>query len=128
MVDYITSEIEKQVDEASSNETTSFITAMPVDVRYISKQNTIADESSLRASLITKNPKICNNRPIILGTRIAISNIVELHHLLSWDIQKICEEYPYLNEQQIIAALEYYEQNTQEIDADLKEEKETNIE
>lgn len=128
MIDYTCSEIERQVIEGTSNETSSLIIAMPVDTRYTSYRNAIADERSLRALLITKNPKICNNRPTILGTRIAVSNIVELHHVLGWDIQKIREEYPYLNEQQIIAAIEYYEQNTKEIDADLKEEKETNVE
>ena len=128
MIDYISSEIDRQATESSSSETTSLITTMPVDVRYASHRNTIADERSLRALLITRNPKICNNRPTILGTRIAVSNIVELYHLLGWNIQKICEEYPYLSEQQILAALEYYEQNAQEIGADLIQERETNAE
>jgi len=114
--------------EGTSNETTSLVPAMAVDVMYTSYRNTIVDERSLRALLIIRNPEICNDRPIILDTRIAVSNIVELHHLLGWDIQKIREEYPYLSEQQIIATLEYYEQNTQEIDEYLKEEKETNVE
>ena len=130
MIDYVSSEseIDKQVIQGISNETTSLITAMPVGGRYTSNRNAIADERSLRALFIIRNPEICNNRPIILGTRIAVSNIVELHHLLGWDMQKIREEYPYLSEQQIIAALEYYEQNTREIDEYLKEEKETNVE
>jgi len=128
MIDYVSSEIDKQVMQGILNETTSLITAMPVGGRYTSNRNAIADEQSLRALFIIRNPEICNNRPIILGTRIAVSNIVELHHLLGWDMQKIREEYPYLSEQQIIAALEYYEQNTREIDEYLKEEKETNVE
>ncbi|NQS89175.1 DUF433 domain-containing protein [Patescibacteria group bacterium] len=130
MVDYISieSEIDKQVMEGIFNGTTFRITAMSVGGRYTSNCNAIADERSLRALLIIRNPEICNDRPIILDTRIAVSNIVELHHLLGWDIQKIREEYPYLSEQQIIATLEYYEQNTQEIDEYLKEEKETNVE
>ena len=126
MIDFIFSEIDKQVKITS--ETTSFITAMPVGLIYKSNRNTMADERSLRALSIIRNPQICNNRPIIIGTRIAVSNIVELYYLLGWDIQKIREEYPHLSEQQIIAALEYYEQNTQEIDEYLKEEKETNVE
>lgn len=126
MIDFIFSEIDKQVKITS--ETTSFITAMPVGLIYKSNRNTMADERSLRALSIIRNPQICNNRPIIIGTRIAVSNIVELYYLLGWDIQKIREEYPHLSEQQIIAALEYYEQNTQEIDEHLKEEKETNVE
>lgn len=128
MIDYISSEIARQMIEGTSSETTSLVPAMAVDVMYTSYRNTIVDERSLRALLIIRIPEICNNRPTILGTRIAVSNVVELYHLLGWDIQRICEEYPYLSEQQIIAALEYYEQNTQEIDAYLKEEKEINVE
>ena len=124
MSKFVSIDGEKQIIEQSPNETTTITPLIPVDGIYSSNRNGIADEGSLRALLITRNPKICNNRPIILGTRISVSNIVELHEILSWDIRKIREEYPFLNDQQIIAALEYYEQHTQEIDAYLKEEKE----
>ncbi|TET69418.1 MAG: DUF433 domain-containing protein [Candidatus Aminicenantes bacterium] len=129
MIDYVReSEIDKQMMEGGSGETTSFMTAMVIGLTYTMNWNAIADEQSLRALSIVKNPKICNKRPIILGTRIAVSNIVELHHLLEWDIQRILEEYPYLSEEQVIAALEYYEQHTQEINKYLVEEKEINVE
>jgi len=62
------------------------------------------------------------------GTRISVANIVELHHLLGWSIEKIKEEYPHLNREQILAALEYYEENTREIDGYLQGEKETGSE
>jgi len=130
MISYVSreSELDKQVMAGIVNETTSLVTMMPVGGIYTSSLNSIVDERSLRALLIARNPNICNGRPIILGTRIAVSHIVELHDLLGWDIQKIREEYPYLGEQQIVAALEYYQQNTREIDEHLKEEKEIDIE
>lgn len=95
-----------------TSETTSFITTWS----YTSNPNTTVDKWSLRTLFIVRNPKICNGRPTILGTRIGVSNIVELHHLLGWDVKKILDEYPHLNEEQVIAALEYYEQHTEEID------------
>ena len=122
---------ENQIDEESTegafSETASFVTTVVFGWRYESGQNTLADESSLRTLHIVSNKKICNGRPTILGTRIAVSNIVELHHLLGWDVQRILDEYPYLNKEQVIAALEYYEQHTKEIDKYLMEEKETNV-
>lgn len=129
MIDYFReSEIDEEMAKGASGETTCFITAMVVGWRYTSDQNTIADERSLRTMSIVSDPEICNGRPTILGTRIAVSNIVELHHLLGWDIQRILDEYPHLNEEQVIATLEYYEQHIQEIDKYLIEEKETNVE
>jgi len=73
---------------STSNETTSFVATM---------------------ACIAKNPKICGGEPTIFGTRITVSDIVELHHSLGWDIQKILDEYPWLAEQQIIAALQYHQ-------------------
>ncbi len=120
------SQIREQITEGVSTETTPFTMAIVVGWTYAGGQNTIADESSLRTLLIVSDPKICNGRPTVLGTRIAVSNIVELHHLLGWDVQKILDEYPHLNREQVIAALEYYEQHTEKIDKHIMEEKETN--
>lgn len=127
MITYVPeSQIDEQITKGASRETTSFITAAVFGWGYVSGQNTIADEWSLRTLRIVSDPKICNGRPTILGTRIAVSNIVELHHLLGWDVQRILDEYPYLNKEQVIATLEYYEQHTEEIDKYLMEE-ETNV-
>lgn len=104
--------------------TTSTIATIPIGGIYINLDNMLADAASLRSLLIIRNPKICQGRPTILGTRIAVSNIVELHYLLKWDMQKIRDEYPYISEEQITAALEYYENHTKEIDNYLQEEKE----
>ena len=128
MITYVLeSQIDEQITKGASHETTSFVTAITLGWRYVSGQDTIADEWSLRTLRIVSNPTICNGRPTILGTRIAVSNIVELYHLLGWDVQRILDEYPYLNEEQVIATLEYYEQHTEEIDRYLMEEKETNV-
>ncbi len=127
MITYVSeSEIDEQITKGASRETTSFVTGMVFGWIYVSGQNTIADEWSLRTLHIVSNPKICDGRPTILGTRIAVSNIVELYHLLGWDVQRILDEYPYLNEEQVIATLEYYERHTEEIDKYLMEEKEIN--
>jgi len=128
MITYVPeNQIDEQITKGAFSETASFVTAMVLGWGYESSQNTIAEEWSLRTLHIVSNKKICKGRPTILGTRIAVSNIVELHHLLGWDVQRILDEYPYLNKEQVIAALEYYEQHTKEIDRYLMEEKETNV-
>lgn len=85
---------------------------------------TTVDEPFLEKLLIIKNQHICQGQPTIFGTRISVSNIVELRYLLGWDIEKIKTEYPFLNEKQINAALEYYFENKNEIDNFLRKEKE----
>jgi uncharacterized protein (DUF433 family) len=52
------------------------------------------------------NPKVCNGRPVIKGTRIPISVILELiAEGGSWD--KILSGYPELEKEDIQAALYY---------------------
>lgn len=118
--------IEKQVlyYAPASNNTTSIMPTMSTGGLYSYNLNSIGDERVLRTLFIVKDPNICDNEPIIRGTRISVANIVEWHYLLSWDIRKIKDEYPYLNDQQILAAIEYYEEHTREIDSYLQQEKE----
>ena len=87
-------------------------------------ETTSANETALRMLLIVKNRTICRGRPIIAGTRIGVSNIVELHSILNWSIFKIRDEYPELTTEQINAAIEYYQNHTQEIDGYLQQDRE----
>ena len=107
--------------------TTPTIASITVCGMYYSTDNSLADVATLRSFLITKNPNVCQGKPTILGTRIAVSNIVELYYLLGWDVQKIKDEYPHLSDEQILAAIEYYENHTKEIDDYLREEKEIDV-
>lgn len=90
--------------------------------------NTSIDDSFLRRLMIIKNPEICQGQPTIKGTRISVSNIVEIGRVLSLDMEKDIErinsEYSFLNTQQIMAALEYYYENKNEIDNFIRQEKE----
>ena len=84
----------------------------------------ISDETAEKYLLIERQKDICQNEPIIRGTRITVALIVELYHLLGWDLQKIRSEYPHLSSGKIFAALDYYDKHTKEIDAFLQQEKE----
>jgi len=117
-------DIEQKREPKQSNNTTSSEPTISFGEVYSGSVGTSANESLLRRALIIKNPGICRGRPTILGTRISVSNIIELGHVLDLDIEKIKSEYPFLNKQQIIAALEYYYENKNEIDSFLRQEKE----
>lgn len=55
---------------------------------------------------ITVNPDICGGRPVIRGMRIRVSDILDL--LASGaDRAEILADYPYLENEDITAALEY---------------------
>ncbi len=108
--------------------TSSVVTRVSPESTVARGGDTLCNEQAKRWLLIERTHRICRGEPILRGTRISVANIVELHHLLGWSIEKIKEEYPHLNREQILAALEYYEENTREIDGYLQGEKETGSE
>lgn len=61
------------------------------------------------------NPKICNGKPVIKGTRIPVSVILEqLAEGESWD--KILVSYPELTREDIHAALHYAKESLEHIE------------
>jgi uncharacterized protein (DUF433 family) len=68
------------------------------------------------ATLITRSPDTCGNRPRIAGTRITVGRIATL-----WKQgvtpEEIVDNWPYLSLAQVYAALAYYHANNAEIEA-----------
>lgn len=61
---------------------------------------------SSQISRITVNPDICGGRPVIRNMRIRVSDILDL--LAAGDSREtILADYPYLEDEDITAALEY---------------------
>jgi uncharacterized protein (DUF433 family) len=55
---------------------------------------------------ITINPDVCNGRPVIAGTRIAVQTVLEF--LGAGDsIEEVLEEYPNLTRADVQACLDY---------------------
>jgi uncharacterized protein (DUF433 family) len=67
---------------------------------------------------VAKTPGVCGGKARIEGTRIRVNNVVFLHREGASD-DKIREAYPDLTPAQIHAALAYYYDNPEEIDAEL---------
>jgi uncharacterized protein (DUF433 family) len=55
---------------------------------------------------ITVNPKVCNGKPVIRGTRIMVKNILGMF-AGGYTIEKILGSYPELKQEDVLAALEY---------------------
>ena len=68
------------------------------------------------ATLITRSPDTCGNRPRIAGTRITVGRIATL-----WKQgitpEEMVDNWPYLSLAQVYAALAYYHANKAEIEA-----------
>ena len=70
---------------------------------------------------VAKTAGVCGGRARVEGTRIRVHNVVFLHKEGASD-EKIREAYPDLTPAQIHAALAYYYDNREEIDAELGED------
>lgn len=124
-------ELEPKKEITLSNNTASFgFIAASAGGYYGSAIDTSIEESFFRRLMIIKNTEICGGQATIIGTRICVSNIIELGQVLDLDLERdtaienIISEYPFLNAQQIKAALEYYYENRDEIDSFINQERE----
>ncbi len=66
---------------------------------------------------IVSNPAICGGKPTIDGTRIRVQDIYELHELEGLSVDEIVDGYPHIKPSQVYAALSYYWDHKEEIDA-----------
>lgn len=104
--------------------TSGIIPVLPMGSSFSSRAHVSASEIVSRDVLVDRNSNICSGKPIIRGTRIAVSQIVELYYFLGWGVERILNAYPHLTVDQILAALDYYTYHTKEIDDYIKLEKE----
>ena len=70
---------------------------------------------------VAKTAGVCGGRARVEGTRIRVYNVVSVHKEGASD-ERIREAYPDLTPAQIHAALAYYYDNREEIDAELAED------
>lgn len=64
---------------------------------------------------------VCGGRPVIEGTRLSVKLIVGWSRM-GMAPEEIAAQYPYVSVAQIVDALAYYEDHTEEIDAEFAEE------
>jgi|SRR5689334_1733984 uncharacterized protein (DUF433 family) len=67
---------------------------------------------------IESTPGICGGRPRIAGHRITVRDVAIWHERLGQSVDEICHEYD-LSLAQVYAALAYYFDHREQIDADI---------
>lgn len=72
-------------------------------------------------SRIEKVPGKCGGRPCIAGTRIRVWDVYVLHELQGKSADEVVAAYPELSLSDVYAALAYYFDHKEEIDAEMKE-------
>jgi len=70
-----------------------------------------------------KKEGVCGGEPIIIGTRISVSLIVEMERV-GHSVDEMVTMYPHINHAQIYDALSYYFDHKKEIDKIIDENKE----
>jgi uncharacterized protein (DUF433 family) len=83
----------------------------------------MAAEAERFYSLISKTPGVCGGKACIHGTRVRVMDIVGMHKA-GHTVEKIREEFPFLNLAQVYAALSYYYEHLEEIEASFAEDEE----
>ncbi len=78
----------------------------------------------LKHLYIERKKGVCGGEPVIIGTRISVSLIVELEQL-GHSVDEIVSMYPHITHAQVYDALSYYYDHKEEIDKILRENKET---
>ncbi|MBC7263403.1 MAG: DUF433 domain-containing protein [Chloroflexi bacterium] len=69
---------------------------------------------------ITRQPGVCDGRPIIKGTRTPVKAIVG-YYKLGLSVEEILEGLPHLTPAQVYEALCYYHDHQSEIEQDIEE-------
>jgi uncharacterized protein (DUF433 family) len=72
---------------------------------------------------IVSTPDTCGGKPRIAGSRIQVKHIVVMHERQGMTPEQVVSEYPHLTLADIYAALAYYHDHREEINADIGAER-----
>ncbi len=81
--------------------------------------STTARMQRIRHPYIGRKKSVCAGKPIVVGTRIKVSQIVIEYERLGWSPDQIIEAHPHLRLPQVHDALSYYYENQKQIDTDI---------
>lgn len=85
--------------------------------------NTIKEMRKLKHPYIEKKAGVCGGEPVIVGTRISVSLIVEMERA-DHTVDEMITMYPHITHAQVYDALSYYYDHKKEIDKIIDENKE----
>jgi uncharacterized protein (DUF433 family) len=84
-----------------------------------------AEESTLLVvrEHIVRTPETCGGKPRIAGSRIPVKHVVIWHERMGQSPAQIVSDYPHLTLADVYAALAYYHDHREEINADIQTER-----
>lgn len=71
-------------------------------------------------SHIEVHPDVCGGKPCVTGTRIRVWDVHVWHELYGWSVVDIIAQFPQLTLADVYAALAYYHDHREEIDAEIQ--------
>ena len=74
---------------------------------------------------IVSTPETCGGKPRINGTRVRVKDVVLWHERMGMSPEEIVSEWPHLTLGDVHAALAYYDDNREQLDAEMKAEEES---
>jgi uncharacterized protein (DUF433 family) len=72
-----------------------------------------------RHPYVEQKKGVCGGKPVIVGTRIKVTQIAIEYERLGWTPDQIVDAHPHLRLEQIHNALSYYYENQRRLDADI---------
>jgi uncharacterized protein (DUF433 family) len=86
--------------------------------------STMVGTLSVTREHIVSTPDTCGGKPRIAGSRIQVKHVVVMHERQGMTPEQIVSEYPHLTLGGIDAALAYYRVHREDVDADIRAERE----
>jgi uncharacterized protein (DUF433 family) len=74
---------------------------------------------------IVRTPETCGGKPRIAGSRIPVKHVVIWHERMGQSPAQIVSDYPHLTLADVYAALAYYHDHREEINADIQAERQS---
>ena len=71
-------------------------------------------------SHIESTPDVCGGKPRIAGSRIRVQDVVVWHERMGLSADEIVSRYPHLTLADVYAALAFYHDHREQIDADME--------
>jgi uncharacterized protein (DUF433 family) len=96
------------------------------EVQTTSEQQ-IAKIGGSLSQQIEITPGVCGGKPRIAGHRIRVMDIVLWHEQQGWSSAEIIAQFPQLTEDNVQAALAYYQKHRVELEADIQRAKELEV-
>ncbi|MBX3059524.1 MAG: DUF433 domain-containing protein [Anaerolineae bacterium] len=86
---------------------------------------TLSPVNQVRHPYVERKPGVGGGKPVIVGTRIKVTQVAIEYERLGWTADQIIDAHPHLTLAQVHDALSYYYENQAALDADILADEQT---